>query len=64
MIIMTSNIRSQTVSGAMAELYDNPDVMDIIEGHNLRGGDVVEAMATALINGDEPIDTDDFLHIC
>jgi hypothetical protein len=64
MIIKVNAIKATTISGIMSELRTNPDIMDVIAGHNLRGGDAIEAMASDLYETGEDIDTDDYLHIC
>ena len=63
MKIKVSEIRNDTINGIMSELYDNSDVMNIIRGYNLRGGDAIEAMASDLYYTGDDIDTDNYLHI-
>lgn len=63
MIIKINSIKSNTINGITSELYDNEELMDIIRGQNLRGGDAIEAMATDLYNTGMDIDTDNYSHI-
>jgi len=63
MIIHVDDIKGNDVREISEELYNNTAVMDIIRGHNLRGGDAIEAMASDLHTTGEDIDTDNYLHI-
>jgi hypothetical protein len=63
MIIKIEDITGNTVRDIIEELENNADVMDIIRGQNLRGGDALEAMASDLFETGEDIDTNDYLHI-
>jgi hypothetical protein len=63
MIIIASELKANTINGIMAELEDNQEIQEIIRGHNLRGGDFIEALASDLVQ-DIDINTDDYLHIC
>ena len=60
MIIKTSTIKSNTVSGVIAELEATPEVMEFCRGYNLPTFDVLEAMATKIVYENTDIDTDDY----
>ena len=56
-------ILANDIKGIIRELESNPEIQEIILGHNLRGGDFLEAAASDIMQ-DKDVDTDDYLHIC
>ena len=64
MIIRTSEINGTTVSEIMAELEAREDVIDYIRGHNLRGGDFIEAVATKIAYDDEDANLEEIAESC
>lgn len=63
MIIKASEIKSNDIQGIIRELENMPEVMDIIRGYNLRGGDFLEAIASDMLYSGNDINTDDYLDI-
>jgi len=67
MKIARDEISGITITEIMRELEADADkweeLSEIIDGHNLHGGDFLEALANDLEQGLD-VDTDDFLHIC
>ena len=63
MIIKASEIKSNDIQGIIRELENMPEVMDIIRGYNLRGGDFLEAIASDMFYNGNDINTDDYLDI-
>lgn len=64
MIIKSSEINATDIKGIIAELESRSDVMDFIRGHNLRGGDFLEAVASKIAYDDEDADLSEIAKLC